>query len=106
MELSSSSPSCSSSAASSSLVSKARTAFHSAAARAEKVFTDIKADLKPDRGFPTPNPNPLKLHFRFPIHVDLIVCCRSFGWMQRARGTPTGQRGSLRSTNRVPEAKT
>ncbi|KAK9133348.1 hypothetical protein Scep_012876 [Stephania cephalantha] len=32
---------------SSSLVSKARTAFHSAALKAEKVLTDIKADFKP-----------------------------------------------------------
>lgn len=34
---------------SSSIVSKARTAFHSAAAKAERVLTDIKSDLKPDR---------------------------------------------------------
>ncbi|XP_043692439.1 rab3 GTPase-activating protein catalytic subunit isoform X2 [Telopea speciosissima] len=34
---------------STSLVSKAKTAFHSAAAKAEKVLTDIKADLKTDR---------------------------------------------------------
>ncbi|KAJ4980281.1 hypothetical protein NE237_031118 [Protea cynaroides] len=34
---------------STSLVSKARTAFHSAAAKAEKVLTDIKSDLKTDR---------------------------------------------------------
>ncbi|ERN17415.1 hypothetical protein AMTRI_Chr02g215680 [Amborella trichopoda] len=34
----------------SSLVSKAKTVLHSAAARAEKVLTDIKADLKSDRG--------------------------------------------------------
>ncbi|XP_010244490.1 PREDICTED: uncharacterized protein LOC104588309 isoform X2 [Nelumbo nucifera] len=34
---------------SSSLVSKAKTAFHSAAAKAEKVLTDIKADIKNDR---------------------------------------------------------
>ncbi|OVA09453.1 Rab3 GTPase-activating protein catalytic subunit [Macleaya cordata] len=33
---------------SSSFVSKARTAFHSAAAKAEKVLTDIKVDLKSD----------------------------------------------------------
>ncbi|KAG1368319.1 rab3 GTPase-activating protein catalytic subunit-like [Cocos nucifera] len=33
-----------------SLVSRAKTAFHSAAAKAEKVLTDIKADLKSDRG--------------------------------------------------------
>ncbi|KAF8391531.1 hypothetical protein HHK36_023836 [Tetracentron sinense] len=33
----------------SSFVSKAKTAFHSAAAKAEKVLTDIKADLKTDR---------------------------------------------------------
>ncbi|XP_038981949.1 rab3 GTPase-activating protein catalytic subunit-like isoform X2 [Phoenix dactylifera] len=32
-----------------SLVSRAKTAFHSAAAKAEKVLTDIKADLKSDR---------------------------------------------------------
>ncbi|XP_058095129.1 uncharacterized protein LOC131240716 isoform X2 [Magnolia sinica] len=38
-----------SSSSASSLVSKAKTAFHSAAARAEKVLTDIKADLKHDR---------------------------------------------------------
>ena len=32
-------------------VSKARTAFHSAAAKAEKVFTDIKkSDSSPDLG--------------------------------------------------------
>ncbi|KAI4388375.1 hypothetical protein MLD38_000709 [Melastoma candidum] len=30
--------------------SKARTAFHSAAAKAERVFSDIKSDLKHDRG--------------------------------------------------------
>ena len=29
-----------------SLVSKARTAFHSAAAKAEKVFIDFKSDLR------------------------------------------------------------
>ncbi|GAV72901.1 Rab3-GTPase_cat domain-containing protein [Cephalotus follicularis] len=34
-----------------SFVSKARTAFHSAAAKAERVFTDIKSDLKSDRDF-------------------------------------------------------
>ncbi|CAN6457469.1 unnamed protein product [Victoria cruziana] len=34
----------------SSLVSKAKTAFHSAAAKAEKVLTEIKADLRNDRG--------------------------------------------------------
>ncbi|KAI4321963.1 hypothetical protein MLD38_035281 [Melastoma candidum] len=33
-----------------SFVSKARTAFHSAAAKAERVFSDIKSDLKHDRG--------------------------------------------------------
>ncbi|RRT42673.1 hypothetical protein B296_00056968 [Ensete ventricosum] len=33
-----------------SLVSRAKTALHSAAAKAEKVLTDIKADLKIDRG--------------------------------------------------------
>ncbi|XP_073115590.1 uncharacterized protein [Elaeis guineensis] len=33
-----------------SLVSRAKTVFHSAAAKAEKVLTDIKADLKSDRG--------------------------------------------------------
>ncbi|XP_031406043.1 uncharacterized protein LOC116214742 isoform X1 [Punica granatum] len=34
----------------SSFVSRARTALHSAAAKADRVFTDIKSDLKPDRG--------------------------------------------------------
>ena len=33
-----------------SFVSKARTALHSAAAKAERVITDIKSDLKSDRG--------------------------------------------------------
>ncbi|PKI77540.1 hypothetical protein CRG98_002146 [Punica granatum] len=33
----------------SSFVSRARTALHSAAAKADRVFTDIKSDLKPDR---------------------------------------------------------
>ncbi|OAY66085.1 Rab3 GTPase-activating protein catalytic subunit [Ananas comosus] len=37
------------STASLSLVSRAKTALHSAAAKAERVFTDIKADLKSDR---------------------------------------------------------
>lgn len=35
---------------SSSLVSRTKTAFHSAAAKAEKVLTDIKTDFKNDRG--------------------------------------------------------
>ncbi|CAM8949693.1 unnamed protein product [Rhodiola kirilowii] len=35
------------SSSSSSIVSKARTAFHSAAAKAERVFVDIKSDFKP-----------------------------------------------------------
>ncbi|KAJ4844395.1 hypothetical protein Tsubulata_002359 [Turnera subulata] len=39
----------SSSSSSSSFVSKARTAFHSAAAKAERVLTDIKSDFKSDR---------------------------------------------------------
>jgi hypothetical protein len=43
-------PSSSSSSSSSfSIVSRAKTALHSAAAKAEKVFTDIR-DLKSDRG--------------------------------------------------------
>ncbi|KAK1260676.1 hypothetical protein QJS04_geneDACA023445 [Acorus gramineus] len=51
METPSPPPPPTSSSSSSSIVSKARTAFHSAAAKAEKVFTDIKADLKNnDRG--------------------------------------------------------
>lgn len=49
-------------ASSTSLVSRARTAIHSAAARAERVLTDIKADLRGTNGalmcpdsFPTPS---------------------------------------------------
>ncbi|KAA8523662.1 hypothetical protein F0562_010085 [Nyssa sinensis] len=42
----------------SSIVSRARTAFHSAAAKAERVFTDIKkSDLATDRGSDKQSPN-------------------------------------------------
>lgn len=44
------SPSSSASSSPMSLVSRAKTAFHSAAAKAERVITEIKADLKNDRG--------------------------------------------------------
>lgn len=42
-------PMASGSSSSSSLVSRAKTAIHSAAAKAEKVLTDIRIDLKNDR---------------------------------------------------------
>ncbi|KAK9155674.1 hypothetical protein Sjap_003154 [Stephania japonica] len=58
------SPSLSSS---SSLVSKARTAFHSAALKAEKVLTDIKADFKPS------DQNPGFISFSLELSVPISV---------------------------------
>ncbi|KAJ0751338.1 putative Rab3 GTPase-activating protein catalytic subunit [Helianthus annuus] len=53
-------------ASSTGFVSKAKTAFHSAAAKAEKVFTDIKkSDSSPDLGYPSFN-------FIYFIHM----CCK------------------------------
>ncbi|KAF2314205.1 hypothetical protein GH714_024058 [Hevea brasiliensis] len=75
-----------------SFVSKARTAFHSAAAKAERVFTDIKSDFSNNEG----------KHLRWrPAHIGTKQ-----EWQDRFKNIRIGKKGAENHTEKVENPTT